>query len=134
MIQDYLKFHQAKNLVENKMEYSKWVKEIPFISFPDKYEVKIIPPYGGAVVRFIIQVKGRPELGTRSIYLDCYDVLGYVGRPYWELYPDITGDVFRCYMEDTQALLDALDESDVCGMCEEGIKITAADGGSIAEE
>lgn len=119
--QDYREFRKAQNIIEGEMEYYKWVKEIPFICFPDKYEVKIIPPFGGAVVRFLIQVKEHPELGTRSIYLDCYDILGSGGEPYWELFPCETSDVFRCPMNDTQALLDALDASDYSGTYEEAL-------------
>lgn len=45
-----------------------------------------------------------------SIYLDCYDMLGFFGEPYWELYP-ISEDTFRCKMLDTDALLNAIREA-----------------------
>ena len=88
------------------MEYEKWYREIPHITFPNNWQVQIIPPHAGAVVRFKIK-KGNASV---SIYLDCYDALGYYGKPYWEIYPH-KDDVFRCDMEDTKALLKAISES-----------------------
>ena len=88
------------------MEYGKWGAEIPYITFPTDWQVKIIPPFGGAVVRFRVR-KGDVEV---SVYLDCYDNLGCYGKPYWEVHPH-DDDVFRCDMEDTEALLKAISES-----------------------
>ena len=88
------------------MENNKWSQEIPYISFPSDWEVKITPPSVGAVVRFRVQ-KGDAKV---SVYLDCYDNLGYVGYPYWEVYP-YEEDVFRCDMLDTESLLRAIGES-----------------------
>jgi hypothetical protein len=91
---------------EEIMEHMKWAQEIPYISFPSDWEVKITPPRVGAVVRFRVK-KGDAEV---SIYLDCYDNLGCVGYPYWEVYP-YEEDVFRCDMLDTESLLRAIGES-----------------------
>ena len=88
------------------MEYSKWDRDIPYITFPTDWQVKIRPPFGGAVVRFGIR-KGDVEV---SVYLDCYDNLGCEGKPYWEVHPH-DDDTFRCDMEDTEALLKAISES-----------------------
>jgi len=88
------------------MENNKWSQEIPYIPFPSDWEVKITPPSVGAVVRFRVK-KGDAKV---SVYLDCYDNLGCVGFPYWEVYP-YGGDVFRCDMLDTESLLRAIDES-----------------------
>lgn len=107
----YYRLMDALILVEKEMEYMKWVEAIPYINFPDKYEIKIIPPFRGAIVRFIVQIREQPELGTRSVYLDCYDRLGHFGEPYWELYPCAGEDVYRCRMDDVQALLEAIEES-----------------------
>jgi len=83
-----------------KMEHSKWVKEIPFITFPLEYQIQFTPPFGGAVSRFQVK-KGDVKL---SVYLDCYDALGIMGEPYWEVYP-VDGENERCYMNDTDQLL-----------------------------
>ena len=92
--------------VEEIMEYNKWMKEIPFIKFKSDWEVKITPPFAGAVARFRVRKNGV-EI---SIYLDCYDKLGCFGEPYWGIYPH-GEDVFRCKMNDTEALLKAIEES-----------------------
>jgi hypothetical protein len=92
--------------VENIQEYRKWADKIPAIKFPSDWCVQIIPPYGGAIVRFTVQRYGCKN--KVSVYLDCYDRLGYVGRPYWELYP-YKGDTYRCAMEDIDELLDIID-------------------------
>lgn len=91
---------------EKQMEHKKWIKEIPYIQFPADWKVQIIPPFSGAVVRFRVQ-KDDIEV---SIYLDCYNWLGYYGSPYWEVYP-YKGDVFRCDMADTESLLNSITQS-----------------------
>jgi hypothetical protein len=91
---------------EEQMEHKKWMKEIPYIQFPPEWQVKIIPPIAGAVVRFLVQKDGAEV----SVYLDCYDNLGCYGSPYWEVYP-CEGDCFRCDMDDTKSLLNAITKS-----------------------
>jgi len=86
------------------IDYRKWIKEIPFIKFPEHWEVQIIPPFTGAVIRF--RVKNGADF--ISVYLDCYDVLGWFGEPYWEVWPDTDGDVFRCKIKDTNALIEKI--------------------------
>ncbi len=86
---------------EEKMEHSKWLSEIPFLKFPSDWEVQIIPPFAGAVVRFRVISKGV-EI---SIYLDCYDNLGHFGQPYWEICPHFD-DVYRCALNETEDLIE----------------------------
>ena len=88
------------------MEHDKWRKEIPFISFPSDWEIQISPSNYGAVSRFRVK-KGTAQV---SIYLDCYDILGCYGSPYWEVYP-IGDGVDRCAMNDTDELLKLIAES-----------------------
>ena len=89
-----------RNEVEQLMEYRKWTKEIPQLQFNSEWRVKVIPPFGGAIVRFIVENNGK-EI---SVYLDCYDELGCYGEPYWEMSP-FKGDTYRCDMNDTGTLL-----------------------------
>lgn len=91
---------------DTTMETRKWKNEIPYIKFPSDWEVKIIPPFAGATVRFLI----RKDNATVSVYLDCYDHLGCVGQPYWEVYPH-DKDTYRCFMNDTDMLLSAISRS-----------------------
>lgn len=85
------------------MESSKWLKEIPYLTFPSDWKVQVSPPFGAAVVRFRVKSKGKEV----SVYLDCYDSLGYFGSPYWEVYP-YDYDVYRVAMNDTKELMEAI--------------------------
>ena len=84
-------------------EWHKWCGEIPQIKFEPEWGIRIIPPFGSAVVRFGV-VCGKADL---SVYLDCYDELGCVGEPYWELYPH-KGDTERFLMKDVKGLKRAI--------------------------
>lgn len=88
--------------MEKTFEWKKWTDEIPFIKFPKDWEVKIIPPFAGAVVRFLVNTPKRKRI---SVYLDCYENLGYFGGPHWEVYPDKDDNNARFAMSDTEGLL-----------------------------
>ena len=98
------KMHSA---VETMFEWRKWVDEVPYLKFPRSWMVKAIPPFGGAIVRYLISRDGENYV---SIYLDCYDVIGFFGEPYWEVYP-VDGDVGRCAMKDTDELMKMIKKS-----------------------
>lgn len=76
---------------------------------------KAIPPFGGALVRY--RVKDTATGKTVSVYLDCYDLLGYFGSPYWEVYP-CGEDVGRCHMSNVDSLLEMI----LVGLQQEGDK------------
>jgi hypothetical protein len=103
-IEDIAKIYE----VEAIQEYRKWINEIPYINFPETWEVKIVPPMGGAIIRFVVKRKGGDDNNQVSVYLDCYDRLGCVGEPYWEIYP-VKNDTHRCLMNDVQELLEIID-------------------------
>ncbi|MFA5760256.1 MAG: hypothetical protein WC877_00575 [Dehalococcoidales bacterium] len=88
-------------------EWKKWTKEIPFVNWPSEWEVKAIPPFGGSIIRYLVRLKQYPDHDI-SIYLDCYDELGVVGQPYWEIYPANEGDTYRCLMNDVDELITEL--------------------------
>lgn len=56
---------------------------IPKLKFKEKWDVLIAPPFGGAVARLWIYYKDR----AISVYLDWYDRLGCMNKPYYEIYP-----------------------------------------------
>ncbi len=92
-----------KDLIQ---EYDKWREEIPTIQFPSDYNIQMIPPSFGAIVRFRV----KTDKGNVSVYLDCYDMLACFGEPYWEVYP-YEGDVFRCAMNNVDELLEAIQKA-----------------------
>lgn len=99
---DFEKFDLSREC-ERVFEWDKWAKQIPFIEFPEGWKIKVIPPFAGAVCRFRVSA-GRFEF---SVYLDCYDLLGCYGSPYWEVY-EINGDVFRCGIDDFDEAIEAI--------------------------
>ena len=99
----------ASHQIRELFEWDKWREKIPFINFPERFEVKIIPPFGGAVARFQIRDKEYEDTWV-SVYLDCYDLLGYYGEPYWEIYP-YNEDIYRCGMNETDELIKAITHS-----------------------
>ena len=59
---------------DNLQECRKWSSEIPALHFEKEWDVKIIPPFGGAVIRFHINHNGKHV----SVYFDGYSELGYM--------------------------------------------------------
>lgn len=98
---------EARATIESDYEWRKWTTEIPAFNFPSDWNVHITPPFGGAVARFRV-TKGEARV---SIYLDCYDELGVVGEPYWEIYPSVDGDVGRYLMNETEEVIKGIHES-----------------------
>ena len=92
---------------EKEFESFKWANSIPYIRFKEDWDVRIIPPHTGAVIRFLVK-KGNVEV---SVYLDCYDTLGLVGESYWEIYPDQEEDCTRVLMNNVDELLEAIQKS-----------------------
>lgn len=90
--------------MEQEFELGKWANEIPYIKWPSDWEVKAVPPFTGAIIRYWI----KTPRGRVSVYLDCYDLIGYFGEPYWEIYPNIDGDVDRVKMNDVEGLLQCI--------------------------
>jgi hypothetical protein len=90
--------------MERREEWREWVDRIPYLKFHAAWEVRPIPPFSGAVARF--QVKQGEAVV--SVYLDCYEKLGFFGgEPYWELYP-YDDDVHRVGINESDALISAI--------------------------
>lgn len=74
--------------VEDKEEWRKWCEEAPWLQFPPDLEVSILPPYGGAMARFMVRFAGGSDESKHvSVYWDVNDSLGFMNKPYWEIYP-----------------------------------------------
>lgn len=93
--------------------------QIPFIPFKPDWKVKIIPPFGGATMRFLVE-RGDKKI---SVYCDHFGILGLYFDPdgnevpYWEMYPRTYldadgsehGDVMRFAMKDVDKLVDHIE-------------------------
>ena len=44
---------------EKLQEHMRWHKELPALHFEKEWDVKIIPPFSGAVIRFAIEYNGK---------------------------------------------------------------------------
>ena len=90
------------------------VSKIPPLHFKPEWEVRIIPPYGSAMMRFLVSYNGR----NVSVYCDMFSFLGYygAGEPYWEMYPrtfsnsQTLEDIMRFGLYDTDELIAEIDK------------------------
>ena len=109
--------YELSTQVSEEFEWYEWVDKIPYINFPERFDVKIVPPVGGAIVRFLIRDKKHKD-AIVSVYLDCYEILGIYGEPYWEIYPDIDDSVYRCNMDNVEELIERIAKSIDCQILE----------------
>lgn len=59
---------------EKLQECIKWSEKIPALHFEKEWDVKIIPPFGGAIIRFTIDYNNKHV----SVYFDGYSELGFM--------------------------------------------------------
>lgn len=92
-------------------ESDKWRILIPTFKIKPDWLIQIIPPFTGAVVRFGISKENFKDRQFISVYLDCYELLGFCGEgnPYWEVYP-VNGDTWRCAMDDIDGLMEGIEK------------------------
>lgn len=100
-IEEQFELEETRRLVEVKENWERWAKTLPSFSFPSGWSIAIIPPCRGAMVRFIAKQNGAEV----SVYLDTLDRLGYVRRPYWEIYPNTEGDCSRFFLGEEKEML-----------------------------
>lgn len=90
-----------RSQVEISEKWDEIVKQIPTLNFKEEWNVKIIPPFAGAIARFHII---KNDVMVCSVYLDFYDRLGCYGEPYYELYPH-EDDIKRYSLKETNELI-----------------------------
>lgn len=61
-----------KAKVEQMYDFRGWSNKLPAFHFDEEWDVKIIPPFSGAIIRFTIS---HNEKGV-SVYFDAYSELG----------------------------------------------------------
>lgn len=99
-MEDNYSLELARYKVEGAEAWKKICKAIPPLHFKPEWEVKIIPPFGGAVARFTVDYNKKHV----SVYLDWYGRLGCMDEPYYELYP-FDGGTKRYYLNETEELM-----------------------------
>ena len=50
---------RMREVVEKKERWYRHIEDIPYLNFPIVWNVKIIPPFGGALVRFLIMYNNK---------------------------------------------------------------------------
>lgn len=93
--------------VELDEEWKDWLSEIPSLSFPKEWDIRVLPPFGGALIRFWVFKEGN----WVSVYLDVFGRLAPLDTPYLEIYPNFFGRTERFKMHDTENLLIAIERS-----------------------
>lgn len=109
-LSDYLNLIYRLITYANCEERTVWLKKIPEINFPEKYNIKLIAPRTPAIIHYHITLKEN-ENCLVSIFLDCYGLIGVYNGPYWEIYPLKKESIKRCGMYDINKLLKYIDES-----------------------
>lgn len=89
---------------EQTFEPREWAGKIPALNFKAHWNVKILPPFGGAIIRF----QAETNKGYVSVYLDCYDQLGIMGQPYWEVFDG--EDTERFLLEEYEQMMARVEE------------------------
>jgi hypothetical protein len=97
--------------VEQEQDWKGEINRIPWLHFRGDWQVRIIPPFGDAVIRFQVIL---PSGVLKSVYMDSRHSLGIWGNldtcePYWEVYP-YQGDVGRCALDDTIMLMEMIQD------------------------
>lgn len=90
--------------IEQEESWREWCDQIPYLNFPEEWKIKIIPPFSGALIRFVVKYKEK----TVSVYLDVYQALG-IAENYWEIYP-YKDDTYRCGIDETNKLISKINE------------------------
>lgn len=97
---DYLRKSKVYMDYHQEYELNKWAEKMPKLKFKDHWEVKILPPFGGAIIRFHLET----DYGFVSVYFDAYDRLGFMGEPYWEVYDG--DDIERFLLDEHEEMME----------------------------
>jgi hypothetical protein len=93
--------------IERIENWDKMIAEIPSLRFRSEWEVQVIPPFMGAVARFVVRHNGRHV----SVYLDWYGQLGAMQLPYYEIYPDADGENSRFGLQSIDRMMQEIAKS-----------------------
>ena len=79
--------------------------EMPHTQFPADWQVRRLPPFAGAMARYKVTL---PSGRMKSVYADFNDRLGFMGEPYWEVYPYHKDEIGYCDIQDVDKLLEMI--------------------------
>lgn len=105
-MEDYLNKVLILSKAEQIHDFRGWIEKLPVFHFDKEWNVKIIPPFAGAVIRFTIDYKNKHV----SVYFDGYSELGYVYDeeekpiPYFEYYDG--ENTYRYYLDEADKMMD----------------------------
>ena len=92
--------------VEQEYHYREWSNKLQALHFDKEWDVKIIPPFGGAIIRFTIS---HNKKGV-SVYFDAYSELGWMYDdkeepiPYFEYYDG--DDTYRYTLDEADQMME----------------------------
>jgi hypothetical protein len=95
------------SILEKVLCWNEWRIKTPYLKFDPDWEVKVIAPFGATVARFLVK---KSETQSVSVYLDCYDALGIMDEPYWEVYPHDQDGPARVLLNETDELMQKIRE------------------------
>lgn len=115
-----MKSVKLKNELEHFLElrlrlerFEKWREigeQMPAIPMKAGWLVTVLPPYGGAAARFLVQKKQDGPIV--SVYFDAYERLGFFGsEAYFEIYPNVHGTEDRFGVNEIYEMVEAIDAS-----------------------
>ena len=91
--------------VEQMHDFRGWSHKLPAFHFDKEWDVKIIPPFSGAVIRFVIDYNGKHV----SVYFDAYSELGWMYDdneepiPYFEYYDG--EETHRYWLDESEQMM-----------------------------
>lgn len=95
MIRDY----------ETERRFAEWMDKLPSFNFDKEWNVKILPPFANAIIRFHITHNDK----FVSVYFDAYSELGYMYDennnhiPYFEFYDG--DEIYRYMLENSEDMM-----------------------------
>lgn len=98
----------SRGLIESQEKWRDWAGKIPAIRFDSDWDVRVIPPFAGALARFWV---GKGDKSV-SVYFDGFSALGFMmddtGEPipYYEIYDGC--DTERFYMNETDEMMNRI--------------------------
>lgn len=91
--------------IEQICDYRGLARKLPAFHFDKEWDVLIVPPFAGAIIRFVISYNGKYV----SVYFDAYSELGWMYDkneqpiPYFEYYDG--EDTYRYLINESEQMM-----------------------------